>query len=268
MWSSGFCSRLWPIISTRGETLPKNPRNFFFPDQSMSSTNEDQKPICTTSLHPHDHQIYSGTARVCFVWDITTLIQTAGKRGTKKEELNILFDINLYPKTLRKICDLSDFSAIFIQHHRAGHHFLCLQLLRLAYQSRHSHTHADGRAWPGHTAGPRGVPVHQITAAVWQPVAPRGGWWGRRGWNRGGGWTWAGCKVTAWRARGLYNLFTFLMKEFLVHARARVLARVDHLITDHTVIILNKEKMTDGECKRLLWNIIQSTANRRYVYQC
>lgn len=71
-------------------------------------------------------------------------------------------------------------------------HFLCVPLLGLTYQTRHSHTHGDGWAWPGHPARLRGVPVRKSPAAVSQAAALCwvGGAVGEPGAKRGHGPRW------------------------------------------------------------------------------
>lgn len=71
-------------------------------------------------------------------------------------------------------------------------HFLCLPLLCLAYQTRHSHTHGDGWAWPGHSVRLRGVPVHECAAAVSRAAGLVGLQWVNP-WPKGGRVT-AGCR--------------------------------------------------------------------------
>lgn len=79
-------------------------------------------------------------------------------------------------------------------------YFLCLPLLGLTYQTRHSHTHGDGWVWPGHPARLRGVPVRESPTSVSQAAALVLSWTGCGGWTWGQKWAWSkiigeGCLV-------------------------------------------------------------------------
>ena len=112
-------------------------------------------------------------------------------------------------------------------------------------KTRHSHTHGDGWAWPGHSARLRGVPVRESPAAVSQAAALS---WLERGC---GGWTWgqkgAGFQGDGRVGRELSGLF-MQHRLYTTGMGGRVLARVGRPI-QNTLWWWCKNKK-----KQLAWN--------------